>query len=90
MNRLARGTLGTRTPYQLVGRQLGHADVQMVARIYGRFSPCSDERDRGEKIAAQLDHAAEKKSAATQKAKKSTKWVPYWVPHFLTIRANHR
>src|SRR5437588_12011934 len=23
------------TPYDLVGRQLGHADVQMVARIYG-------------------------------------------------------
>ena len=43
------------TPYELVARQLGHADVQMVARTYGRYAPRSDERDRWERIAAQLD-----------------------------------
>ena len=43
------------TPYELVARQLGHADVQMVAKVYGRFAPRSDERDRWERIAAQLD-----------------------------------
>ena len=40
-------------------RQLGHADVQMVARVYGRYAPSSDERDRWEKIAAQLDQPPE-------------------------------
>ena len=43
------------TPYELVARQLGHADVQMVARVYGRYAPRSDERDRWERIAAELD-----------------------------------
>jgi len=43
------------TPYELVARQLGHADVAMVAKVYGRFAPRSDERDRWEKIAATLD-----------------------------------
>ena len=70
------------TPYELLARQLGHADVTMVARIYGRYAPRSDERDRWEKIAAQLDEA-------TSKMKKSTKWVPWRVPHLRTIRANH-
>ena len=52
------------TPYELVARQLGHADVQMVARVYGRYAPRSDERDRWEKIAAQLDLPAEAREAA--------------------------
>jgi hypothetical protein len=43
------------TPYELVARQLGHADGAMVAKAYGRFAPRSDERDRWEKIAAALD-----------------------------------
>jgi hypothetical protein len=42
------------TPYELVARQF-HADVQMVARVYGRYAPRSDERDRSERIAAELD-----------------------------------
>ena len=46
------------TPYELVARQLGHADVTMVARIYGRYAPRSDERDRWERIASQLDEPA--------------------------------
>jgi hypothetical protein len=47
------------TPYELVARQLGHADVQMVAKVYGRYAPTSDERDRWEKVADQLDAAQE-------------------------------
>jgi integrase len=46
------------TPYELVARQLGHADVQMVATRYGRYAPRSEERDRWERIAAQLDEPA--------------------------------
>ena len=56
------------TPYELVARQLGHADIAMVAKVYGRFAPRSDERDRWEKIAAAQD-------------KNRGKWVPWWVPH---------
>ncbi len=43
------------TPYELVARQLGHVDVAMVAKVYGRFAPRSDERDRWERIAAEQD-----------------------------------
>ena len=53
------------TPYELVARQLGHADVQMVARVYGKYAPTSDDRDRWEKIAAKLDADRE-----AQKSKK--------------------
>ena len=42
-------------PLELVARQLGHKDVLMVARVYGRFVPNSQERDRWESIAAALD-----------------------------------
>jgi integrase len=57
------------TPYELVARQLGHADVQMVATRYGRYAPRSDERDRWEKIAAQFDEPAT--TAPSAPAKKS-------------------
>ena len=50
------------TSYELVARQLGHADAAMVAKVYGRFAPRSDERDRWEKIAAAQDQTCEKKS----------------------------
>jgi hypothetical protein len=43
------------TPYELVARQLGHANIAMVAQVYGRFAPRSDERDRWERIAALQD-----------------------------------
>jgi hypothetical protein len=39
--------------------------VQMVARIYGRYAPRSDERDRWEKIAAQQDAPAESGAVGT-------------------------
>ncbi len=51
------------TPYELVARQLGHANVQMVATVYGRYAPRSDERDRWERIAAELDPKRPTRSA---------------------------
>ena len=42
-------------PLELVARQLGHRDVVMVAKVYGRLVPSSPERDRWEEIATQLD-----------------------------------
>lgn len=42
-------------PLELVARQLGHRDVVMVAKVYGRFVPNTVERDRWEKAAAALD-----------------------------------
>ena len=42
-------------PLELVARQLGHRDVVMVAKVYGRFVPTSQERDRWEAIASALD-----------------------------------
>ena len=56
------------TPHELVARQLGHADIQMVARVYGIYAPRSDERDRWEKIAAEQDAARE-----AQQSKKTDK-----------------
>ena len=38
-------------PFELIARQLGHRDVAMVAKVYGRFKPDSKERDRWERIA---------------------------------------
>jgi integrase len=42
-------------PFELIARQLGHRDVTMVAKVYGRFKPDSEERDRWERIAAARD-----------------------------------
>jgi integrase len=36
----------TGAPFELIARQLGHRDVAMVAKVYGRFKPDSEERDR--------------------------------------------
>ena len=33
-------------PFELIARQLGHRDVAMVAKVYGRFKPDTEERDR--------------------------------------------
>jgi integrase len=42
-------------PFELIARQLGHRDVAMVAKVYGRFKPDAEERDRWERIAAARD-----------------------------------
>ena len=38
----------------------------MVARVYGNYAPTSDERDRWEKVAAELDRKADR--SKTQKS----------------------
>jgi len=42
-------------PFELIARQLGHRGVAMVAKVYGRFKPDSEERDRWERIAGARD-----------------------------------
>jgi hypothetical protein len=44
-------------PFELIARQLGHRDVAMVAKVYGRFKPDTEERDRWEQAAAARDEA---------------------------------
>lgn len=44
-------------PAEMIARQLGHKDAMMVIRVYGRFFPSSDERERWEQIASQQDSA---------------------------------
>jgi len=44
-------------PFELIARQLGHRDVAMVAKVYGRFKPDTEERDRWERIASDRDAA---------------------------------
>jgi integrase len=47
------------TPAELVARQLGHANAVLVHKVYGRFIPAQEERNRWEQIA----HNQDKKSA---------------------------
>jgi hypothetical protein len=43
------------TPPQLIAEQLGHVNAVLVLKVYGKFLPKSDERDRWERKAAELD-----------------------------------
>jgi hypothetical protein len=43
------------TPFEPIARQLGHRDVGMVAKVYGRFKPDTEKRDRWERIATTPD-----------------------------------
>lgn len=56
------------TPVDLVARQLGHANATMVVRVYGRFQPSQDERDKWEKIAAAQDKKTAKAAGAVTSA----------------------
>ena len=38
-----------------VKRQLGHADTQMVTKVYGRFAPTPDERTHWQRAAELAD-----------------------------------
>jgi integrase len=49
------------TPAELVARQLGHANAVLVHKVYGRFIPAQEERDRWEKIAHAQDETKLKK-----------------------------
>jgi integrase len=42
-------------PLEHVARQLGHADTQMVVKVYGRYKPNETERREWERIAALQD-----------------------------------
>jgi integrase len=42
-------------PLEHVVRQLGHADTQMVTKVYGRYKPTEDERTKWERVAALQD-----------------------------------
>lgn len=56
------------TPVDLVAKQLGHANATMVVRVYGRFQPSQDERDKWEKIAAAQDKKNAKAAGAVTSA----------------------
>ncbi len=43
------------TPAEVVGRQLGHKDATMVLKVYGRFVPRSEDRDKWERMATAMD-----------------------------------
>lgn len=43
--------------FEVVARQLGHADTTMVVRVYGRFKPTEQEMTEWERIAAAQDAA---------------------------------
>jgi integrase len=43
------------TPAELVARQLGHVNAVLAHRVYGRFAPRQQERDRWERVAAAMD-----------------------------------
>lgn len=52
------------TPIELVARQLGHADAVMALRVYGRFRPTHEDRDRWERLAAEQDPPAVRPAAS--------------------------
>jgi hypothetical protein len=39
------------TPAELIARQLGHANAVLVLKVYGRFMPSQQDRDKWEKLA---------------------------------------
>lgn len=51
-------------PIELVARQLGHKDGVLALRVYGRYVPRQEEREKWEKIAAAQDEAAKVKTEA--------------------------
>ena len=56
-------------PFEFIARQLRHRDVAMVAKVYGRFKPDTEERDRWERIAAARDAERFERRGATGGAK---------------------
>jgi integrase len=40
---------------EVIARQLGHANAVLMLKIYGRFMPSQQERDKWERIAAAQD-----------------------------------
>lgn len=50
-------------PLEAVSRQLGHANTVLVAKVYGRFQPTQQERDRWEQLATARDELMAKESS---------------------------
>jgi integrase len=50
------------TPAELIARQLGHANAVLVLKIYGRFMPSQQDRDKWELVASKQD---EERAAAS-------------------------
>jgi integrase len=46
-------------PAELIARQLGHANAVLVLKVYGRFMPSQQDRDKWEKLADLQDRASE-------------------------------
>ena len=42
-------------PFEVVARQLGHADISMAVKVYGRFKPSEQEMSEWERIASAQD-----------------------------------
>jgi integrase len=59
------------TPAELIARQLGHVNAVLVLKVYGRFMPSQQERDKWEKIAAAQDAEALKAAKKAAKAAKA-------------------
>ena len=51
-------------PIELVARQLGHKDGVLALRVYGRYVPRQEEREKWEKIATAQDEATQAKSGS--------------------------
>ncbi len=49
------------TPAEIISRQLGHANAVLVLKVYGRFTPSAQERDKWEQIAALQNAEMEKR-----------------------------
>ncbi len=64
-------------PFELIARQLGHRDVAMVAKIYGRFKPDTEERDRWERIAAARNIEKWPKKVPREVPRTVTDFTPY-------------
>ena len=60
------------TPAELIARQLGHANAVLVLKVYGRFMPSQQERDKWEKLA----HLQDEESARIAEASCTVSCTP--------------
>ena len=56
------------TPVEIVARQLGHKDGVLCLKVYGRYVPKQEERDKWEKAAAAMDEAAKEREQQSDPA----------------------
>jgi integrase len=70
------------TPAELIARQLGHANAILVLKVYGRFMPSQQDRDKWELVAAAQD--------AERAAKAESQSVLYHSPFTTRHPTNRR